>query len=99
MGWLANQVFRLGCAVFAEQNQVFAAQIGAIYEVLGRAGTGFAFADGFGLVAEIDAHAVVEDIERAFPEALILESLAVAHDSTLNLVNLLEKLNHSQMKM
>ena len=90
MGRLAGQVYLGGSAVITEQNQVFAAKVGAVSELRGRCSAAFALADGLCLVGEVHVHAVVEDVERTLPERLVALALAVANDATLDLVNLFE---------
>ena len=47
-------------------------------------------ADDRGVVAEVDRAAAVEHVQRALPEAVVAEALAVAHDAALELVHLAE---------
>lgn len=43
-----------------------------------------------GVLAEIKLQTFVKDIERTFPKSLVLECLAIAKDSSINLVHLVE---------
>ncbi|MEN9660356.1 MAG: hypothetical protein RLZZ443_285 [Actinomycetota bacterium] len=90
MGVVALQVgWQLGAGV-TEQNQVAAGKVRAVAELVGRSLAVLALADDLGFVAEVGLHAAVEDVERALPQALVLEALAVANDAALDLVDLFE---------
>lgn len=90
MIWLAGQVHIFAGTFVAEQNQVFARETGAVAELRGWSAASFAFTNGLGFVGEVDVHAVVEDVKRTFPEAVVALGLAVANDAALDLVNLFE---------
>jgi len=88
----ARQVCLICCAILAEQNQVAAGQVGAVIELARWGGALLALTDGLGLIGEVDVHALVEDVERTLPQAVIAvaETLSIADNATLNLIDLFE---------
>lgn len=50
----------------------------------------YAGADNLGMVTEFYSHALIEDVERAFPQAIVAVFFAVFHDAAVHLIDLLE---------
>src|SRR5665647_421021 len=81
---------RPGDAARADDELFPAGQVAAVEHVLRRFAAGRAAPDDRGVVAEVDGHPLVEHVERAVPEAVVAERLAVAHDAAVELVDLAE---------
>ena len=62
----------------------------AIAEIFGRRAALFTLTDDLGLITEIHRHAIVEDVEGAFPVRFIAEAFAILNDSTINLIDLIK---------
>lgn len=92
----AAEGLRAGRTLGAIEGQSPAAGVGAVLELAGGRGASGALADGLGLVAELQVHAFVEDVEGAFPEPLVLERFAIADDTAVQLVDLLEPAVHHE---
>jgi hypothetical protein len=87
---LALKVYRVFVAAIAKEHQILAAEVAAVSKGLGRVTAGFTNTNGLGFVREVNIHAAIKDVERTLPEAFVTVALAVAHNATFNLVDLLE---------
>ena len=77
-------------AGFADENEFVAGFEGAVFVVAGLATAVNAGADINGFVAEFYTHAIVEHVERTFPQAVVTKRFAVFHNTTVYLVHLLK---------
>ncbi len=59
-------------------------------KVLRRGGAGVASSNQGSIGSEVDAHPSIKGIKRSFPEALITVLLAIANNSTFDLINLIK---------
>ena len=75
-------------AGFADENEFVAGFEGAVFVVAGLATAVNAGADINGFVAEFYTHAIVKDIERAFPQAVVTKLLTILYDAAVNLIHL-----------
>lgn len=84
---------QLGRGLFAnltDEDEVIAAMQRAVFVIAGFGATMDALADLFGVVAELNAHAVIEHVQAALPQAVITKFFAVLHDTAVYLVHVFE---------
>ena len=79
-------------AGITDDHQLIALFVSAVFKVTGLGAAVDALADVFGLVAEFDAHPLVEYVQRALPETFVAVGFAVLHDAAVNLIDLFEAL-------
>jgi hypothetical protein len=73
-----------------EQNQGSTCQIRTVVVLAGWFVAAFASTEDLRFFTELLVHPCVKEVERTFPKASVAKLLPVAHDATLELVDLLE---------
>jgi hypothetical protein len=97
--WAATQIFRFFSTTLTEQYQV-SASIGTAIPIFARGIAAF-FTLGYGhcVSSEVYVHSFIKHVERTFPKRLISLALAIANNSTINLVDLFETVvDHDRTK-
>src|ERR1700722_5587328 len=84
-------------ALVAEEDELATGQVRAVVVLTCGRCASLAYAEHLRVIAEFVVHAGVEEIERSFPQPVVAEGLAVAHDAAVELIDLLEaSTNHER---
>ena len=77
-------------AVQADEDEVVTFCAGAVFIIVRRSVAVTTHPDCFGMVREVDCHAVVEDAQAALPKSVVAICFTVFYDAAVDLIDFLE---------
>ena len=84
------QFVRISRTIFADQNQLIARRLEAVFEIRSLALTVYTLAYGCRIVRKSHGHALVENSQCSFPQTIVALSFAVLDYASVYLVNIFE---------